>query len=357
MGNILRTERAQVLWALEESYGAGASSGWERFGLHDDITLPDPAFDWDPEWEVFKYPAPRSRAYVFLGPAHYQGALTDVIVQPWQENFLHVMLGAARDPGALAPHFGEGRTSTLDELMSFALWVQVTDVRGGGFRRLYRGGKCATGRLWAEEGGYLHMGMDMMFKDMLHNVGGAQQFYPLGSIADPGPANTGRYVFSEAQLVATGIPIARVKNFELRIEHNLEPLYDAYASASSEWWQARTPTTLCEGRRVYQLTVDLDMADPDADLDLWTYYMNQGRKAGQAQPLGAQIAITFDKRGGRENVERALTIKCTLDDWTTSWRAHGTVITHIANNIPAARYGYPTATVMADVDRVGIEFS
>lgn len=356
MGNILRTERAQVLWALEASYGDGGSGSWDRFGLHDDITLPDPTFDWDPEWEIFKYPAPRSRAYVFLGQARYQGALTDVIVVPGSESFLHLILGAARDPGSPTPTFGEGRTDTLDELMSFGLWVQVTDVQGGGFRRLYRGGKCANGRLWAEEGGYLHTGMEMMFKDMIHNAGG-QQSFPLGPVVDPGPRGTGRYVFSEAQLVAAGIPICRVKGFELRVEHNLEPLYDLYAPASSEWWQARTLTTLCEGPRVYTLNVDLDMADPDSDLDLWTYYMNQGRKAGQTEPLGAQVIIAFDKHGGLEGVNRKMTIKCTLDDWATNFRAHGTVIKQIMNNIPAASYGYPTATVLADVDRVNVVFS
>ena len=178
-------------------------------------------------------------------------------------------------------------THTITEsnvLDSIAMNVHMRDsgeTTANDFDRRFFGGKVGAATLSAEEGGLLVMGWDSIpFMGGVHNqkldpnssiTGGDVPFYGLTrSIAsDNVGAHTGAssvleypttdpYYFSQGTVSLFGTEFARVRNFTLNVNNNVEPRYYVERRGDS---RLRGPSDIVEMRREY--TMDATIALPD----------------------------------------------------------------------------------------------
>ena len=132
--------------------------------------------------------------------------------------------------------------------------------------RRYIGGKIGQATLTAEEGGTLRMSWESApFIDMQHN----QYLYNESSSDkavnkyDAGLAavtvelpSTEPYYFSQGSITLFGVEFARITNFTININNNLEPRYFIRNDGSE-----RTPSDIYEGRREYSMTATVVLPD------------------------------------------------------------------------------------------------
>ena len=132
--------------------------------------------------------------------------------------------------------------------------------------RRYIGGKIGQATLTAEEGGTLRMSWESApFIDMQHN----QYLYNEASSDkavnkyDAGLAavtvelpSTEPYYFSQGSITMFGVEFARITNFTININNNLEPRYFIRSDGSE-----RTPSAIYEGRREYSMTATVVLPD------------------------------------------------------------------------------------------------
>jgi len=130
--------------------------------------------------------------------------------------------------------------------------------------RRYIGGKIGQATLTAEEGGTLRMSWDSApFIDIQHNqydssaVTAPNNKYDGGlsavTVEYPG---TEPYYFSQGSIQLFGVTFARVTNFTININNNLEPRYFIRNDGSE-----RTPSEIYEGRREYSMTATVVLPD------------------------------------------------------------------------------------------------
>jgi hypothetical protein len=133
--------------------------------------------------------------------------------------------------------------------------------------RRYIGGKIGQATLTAEEGGTLRMSWDSApFIDIQHNqydssaVTAPNNKYDAGlsavTVEYPG---TEPYYFSQGSIQLFGVTFARVTNFTININNNLEPRYFIRNDGSE-----RTPSEIYEGRREYSMTATVVLPDSAA---------------------------------------------------------------------------------------------
>ncbi len=133
--------------------------------------------------------------------------------------------------------------------------------------RRYIGGKIGQATITAEEGGTLRMSWESApFIDMQHNqydssaVTAPNNKYDAGlsavTVEYPG---TEPYFFSQGSITLFGVELARVTNFTLNINNNLEPRYFIRNDGSE-----RTPSDIYEGRREYSMTATVVLPDSTA---------------------------------------------------------------------------------------------
>ena len=167
-------------------------------------------------------------------------------------------------------------------LPSISMGVHMLDsseTAANSFDRKFFGGKVGAATLSAEEGGLLVMGWDSIpFMGMAHNqkdddnVTGNTPFYQLNHVMDrtivgskTGTAGaltyptTDPYYFSEGTVTLFGTEFARIRNFTLNINNNVEPRYYIERRGDS---RARGPSDIVEMRREY--TMDATIALPDS---------------------------------------------------------------------------------------------
>ena len=132
--------------------------------------------------------------------------------------------------------------------------------------RRYSGGKIGQATLTAEEGGTLRMSWESApFLNMDHNqYDDTVQTAPVNkfdasslgvTVERP---STEPYYFSQGSITMFGVEFARVANFTININNNLEPRY--FISNTAE----RTPTAIFEGRREYSMTATMVLPDSTA---------------------------------------------------------------------------------------------
>ena len=132
--------------------------------------------------------------------------------------------------------------------------------------RRYFGGKIGQATLTAEEGGTLRMSWESApFLNMDHNqYDDTVQTAPVNkfdasslgvTVERP---STEPYYFSQGSITMFGVEFARVANFTININNNLEPRY--FISNTAE----RTPTAIFEGRREYSMTATMVLPDSTA---------------------------------------------------------------------------------------------
>ena len=174
-------------------------------------------------------------------------------------------------------------TNVLD---SIAMNVHMRDsgeTSANDFDRRFFGGKVGAATLSAEEGGLLVMGWDTIpFMGAVHNqsadpnssiTGGDVPFYGVtqsiesdnvGSKTTAGSAaitypTTDPYYFSQGTVSLFGTEFARVRNFTININNNVEPRYYIERRGDS---RLRGPSDIVEMRREY--TMDATIALPDS---------------------------------------------------------------------------------------------
>mgnify|MGYP001566301326 CR=1 FL=1 len=189
-------------------------------------------------------------------------------------------------------------------LPSFSLSTRFGAVDGETFIREYRGCKVNSATFSASEESKLIASLDFITQDMRWNVGSAalatRAWQKLNSVT--APATTFKfeqpYVFSEATLSFFGTTFARIKNFSLRIDNNLDPRYyisNSAAALSPDNQQILTD--LIEGRRVYELEVTIDVDDTSTDLAFLREMLRQGHADGATEGAftGFTVSIAFER--------------------------------------------------------------
>ena len=135
--------------------------------------------------------------------------------------------------------------------------------------RRYFGGKIGQATITAEEGGTLRMSWESApFMDMNHN----QYDDTARTIVNKWDASnlaatvefpsTQPYYFSQGAITLFGVEFARVTNFTLNINNNLEPRYFIRDDGSD-----RTPAHIYEGRREYSMTATVVLPDTISPTD------------------------------------------------------------------------------------------
>ena len=130
--------------------------------------------------------------------------------------------------------------------------------------RRYIGGKIGQSTLTAEEGGTLRMSWESApFIDMQHNqydssaVTAPNNKYDAGlSAVTVEYSDTEPYFFSQGSITLFGVEFARITNFTININNNLEPRYFIRNDGSQ-----RTPSDIYEGRREYSMTASVVLPD------------------------------------------------------------------------------------------------
>lgn len=332
----IRTERAQVLWAAESTFGSIAPAPYARFGIHDTVESPDPEFAWEPHFGVF---SGRDRATIMRGQATLRGSIPDIRVQTGLTAFM-------RDH-VLRPVAG------YDELVDpFTLYIGYIDTSGNvQLGRYFVGGKVNRASVSAAEGQELRLGVDeMLFLRMYTTRDGGNDPYSASNPAtDPGFSSTGRFMFAHGTVTIAGITYSTVRRFNLSVDNQIEPRYYIQRDATTAILH---PNDLIEGRRVWRLEVDVDIVNPAAsqDLELWDFLVNQGAAVAgdQGMTRGGQITLQFQPTGA---IGGSLTLTC---GGSPSVSQPSGVLASAPHSLPAPPAGVVTVTGSFDIDRVTI---
>lgn len=341
---IFRTENSLVLWGQETAWGTRVTPNM-RFGLHEQVTAPDPSQEWYPFYGVA---SPRSRLTILRGRWDLRGSIPDIKIQ--QGGTLGELLAMAigRLDGST---IYEGITSTDERVNSMTMQIAMRDTDGNySLVREYYGGKINRAVLAATEGEELRLSLDeVIFKDIGHNLSGVAKYSGSAALgADPGPNGAGRFIFAGATINVFGTTVCRVKRFALTIDNMLEPKYYLCKASGDPTNLTQVVNDIVEGKRSYRLEVELDVADASTDLELFKFLLNEGGAAGGATVGGtveAQFAVTPGEGGG------LMTMECGLGSTTTQ---PGSVVTDGKINIPAPPAGLFPSTWTINVDRVNI---
>lgn len=340
---IYRTEHASVVWALESNFGERAASGYRTFGLHDTVTAPDPAQEWEP---FFGVGGGRNRSQMLRGRWAMRGTIPDIrLINGVHREILALALGRIEGSSIV-----EGRSDTDERINSMTMQVALRDTDGNySFVREWYGGKINRATLSANEGADLRLGLDeILFKDVGHNRPGVKKYsaavQPVFADTPPG----GRWVFAGGTMVFFGTVIARVRRVSLAIDNKLDTRY-YIARSMGDGLISQVPSDLVEGRREYKLTVDIDVADPATDLTFWNFLMNEAANSPTGPTIGGQCNLLFTQMTGEGT--NNMFVACGLSPST----AHpGAVVTGGTIDIPAPPAGLLASTWTIDVDSVSI---
>ena len=333
----IRTERAEILWAAESTFGQIASAPYARFGIHDIIEAPDPEFGWEPFFGVF---SGRDRATILRGPVTLRGSIPDIRLQSGLTTFLinHVLRPVAGN----------------DELVDpFTLYVAYRDTGGSlQLERYFLGGKVNRATVQAAEGQELRLSVDeMLFLSMQTTRANNDTFDAASPAADPGASATGRYLFASGTVTIAGVTFDRVRRFSLSVDNQLEPRHYIQRDGTTGLLH---PNDLIEGRRVWRLEIDVDIVNPASggDLELWDFLINQGAsgQGNQGATLGGQVVLAFNQAGSGAG-SSTLTLTCGSTPSTTQPAG---VLASAPHSIPAPPAGVVTVTASFDVDTVTI---
>ncbi|KKM21083.1 hypothetical protein LCGC14_1638950 [marine sediment metagenome] len=333
----IRTERAEILWAAESTFGQIASAPYARFGIHDIIEAPDPEFGWEPFFGVF---SGRDRATILRGPVTLRGSIPDIRLQSGLTTFLlnHVLRPVAGN----------------DELVDpFTLYVAYRDTGGSlQLERYFLGGKVNRATVQAAEGQELRLSVDeMLFLSMQTTRPNNDTFDAASPAADPGASATGRYLFASGTVTIAGVTFDRVRRFSLSVDNQLEPRHYIQRDGTTGLLH---PNDLIEGRRVWRLEIDVDIVNPASggDLELWDFLINQGAsgQGNQGATLGGQVVLAFNQAGSGAG-SSTLTLTCGSTPSTTQPAG---VLASAPHSIPAPPAGVVTVTASFDVDTVTI---
>lgn len=344
MATIYRTEQSSVLWGRESTW-ADAVTPNMRFGLHEQVTAPDPNLDWYPFYGVA---SPRSRLTILRGRWDLRASVPDIKLLRGGSLGETLAICIGRLDGNTIK---EGISSTDERQNSMTMQIAARDTDGNyGFVRNYVGGKVNRWSLSANEGEELRLNIEeIIFKDIQHNISGAAKDTGAGLGSDPGPNAGGRFIFAGATIQIFGTTVCRIKRFTLSGDNMLEPKYYLCEAAGDPAHLTQVCNDIVEGKRAYSLDIELDMASADTDLVLFKALLNQGATGEDAPTIGgiinADFAVTPGEGGG------TMSIACSLGTTATQ---PGSVVTAGKINIPAPPAGLYPGSYTINVDRVNI---
>ena len=186
-------------------------------------------------------------------------------------------------------------TETVD--LSGITWlVKNTDsseTAANAWLRRYFGGKIGQATITAEEGGTLRMSWESApFLDMNHN-----QYISASTEVNKYDASnkavtveyptTEPYYFSQGSVTMFGVEFARITNFTININNNLEPRYFIRDDGSE-----RTPSNIYEGRREYTMTATVVLPDSLASTSTTATMFKQLLAEGSNTGFDIDIAFT-----------------------------------------------------------------
>lgn len=227
--------------------------------------------------------------------AHASGAAVNEVVSP----FTHTV----------------SETSELDSVTWHLLMRDTDETAANDLIRRFVGGMINRATISADEGGLLRCSWDdISFVDLVHNqtahssvtgeitksssvlvaptgIGGAMP-ESAGVLGTPTYPTTAPYYFSRGSVSLFGITFARIRNFRLTINNNIEPRYYIRDLATE-----RAPADLQENRREYRLEAAIGMEDSlsasATTRTLWKELILEGNYTAGLQ--GFDITLTFTR--------------------------------------------------------------
>lgn len=356
--SIIRTERATVLWAPESAYGVYAAAS-KRFGIHDTIVAPDPELNWRPVWDVGH--TSRSRRTILRGKWSLKGSVPDILLQPTASarELMSMALGQT-GTGWVMEGLSGGVNATDHRLPSFTTQVLYHDTDGQGkLGRTYVGCKINRATWSAREGEELRFSVDDFIAQTVftaldgtrHSDQGNQFIIGMEN-RDPGPSDTGRYIFGGADIKLTiagaDLHLAHTRSFRLTIDNQLDPKYYLNRADTGNFMQILSQ--IVEGKRAYTCDIEVDLQDPSTDLALWGYLVNEGGPGG-GKPTGCSITAAFESEFQEGAAPHQLVLAC---DSSPTTLTVGAVLKAAAHGIPAPPAGLVPIPLAFDVGRVAI---
>lgn len=337
---IIRTERTEVLWAAETTFGTIGSAPYARFGIHDTVEAPDPEFAWEPHFGVF---STRERATIMRGQASLRGSIPDI----------RLLSGAADGSAKFLNNHVFGTLEGAAQLVNpFTLFVGYRDTGNSKqLSRYYTGGKINRATLSAAEGQEARLSIDeMLFMDLqTTRNSGNDPFDAADPAVDPGATTGFRYMFAHGTVIIDGITFDRIRRFSLTLDNQIEPRYYIQRDATTAILH---PNDLIEGRRVLKLEIDIDIVNPASggDLELWDFLVNQAAADSglTGATIGGQISLLFSPVG---SIGGTLAIVCGGNPSATDPSG---VILSASHNIPAPPTGVVTVTASWDINTVTV---
>lgn len=195
-------------------------------------------------------------------------------------------------------------TNVLDSMTLWSRYTDTDETAGNRFVRLHSGVKIGRATYSADEGGALRMSWDGIGQDVVHNqqfhseVGGGTtniSGYHADAIASfPGITypTTEPYYFSQGNMTFFGVTFARMRNFRLEVDNNLEPRYYIRDNIPSQ-----VPREIQENLRSYRLSATIALPDSVAATStvraLWKELILEGNYT--AGLTGFQITLLFTR--------------------------------------------------------------
>lgn len=349
MAEIIRTERAHALWAKESTFGTMVAPN-KRFGIHDTVVAPDPEYRWTPSWSIGT--TDRNRSTILRGPQDFRGSIPDIRLQgnSTTRALMAQILGRESSNNVF-----EGITSTDQRLPSMTMQIGLRDTSATAvLLRNYYGGKVNKATLSASEGEELRCSLDeLLFLGIKHNRSGVFGYdASVTTATDPGFSDAGRYIFSGASITFAGQSLCRVRRFALTVDNQLEYRYYLCSTGGGSD-KLQVPNDIVEGKRVYQLELELDLGDPSTDLELFDFLMLEGGANTSSKVSGLTVQLAFSTQPSEGN--STFTIYCSPAGASTTLPA--SVITSAKHNIPAPPAGLVPVTMTLDVNAISITVS
>lgn len=349
---IYRTENCLVAWREEATFGVAIEPD-KRFGLHETVNAPDPEQEWYP---FFGVGTDRNRGDMLRGRWNLRGSIPDIKVRDSDALGELLALAFGRFSGGVV---SEGISATDGRLKSFTMQIAMRDTDGNyTFIRDYYGGKINRLTLSAAEGEELRVSIDeMIFKDIAHNLVGVTKEGTPALATDPGPGFGGRFIFAGATITVFGTTLCRIRRFSLTIDNQLEPRYYLCKVAGNpEGAMTQVLTDLVEGKRRYQLELEVDVVDPATDLVLFKALMNEGAAGGDRHgtsgpSVGGTIRAQFDLTPGEGSGSLVITAGGVFSETGKP----GAVVTSGKINVPGPPTGLFPSSWQVDVDTVSIQ--
>lgn len=320
---MLRTDKSVLLYAQEATYGDIPTTGWRRFGIHDNASLPDPDISWTPYYSLRS----QNRTQIIRGKQTLAASIPNITLQ-------------SKYP--LYPLFPPNDTASA---ASISLAHELWDNFGVSWlKRRWGGGRVNKATVSIKEGEALQLSLDeVLFQHMEHNRSQASSsrylpnaFYP----TDPGPSDNYRYTFNNVTINGLNLTFARVKALQVTVNNNLYPYY---AIREGNYDHAMQPARIITGVTEYKMILTVDLHE--TELGLWDYLMNQGSPQGIGPVAGATFQFSFT------NGSEPFIMHCST---TATNASPGTVFEKMEMPISIQSSGYYTATFTGNVDRVFI---